>query len=234
MIDDRRLVYSVRIWNKAITNSLETLNSRFADHNGIIVDLGGGSGPLSEHVNKSRFDYIVVDKNLKSLTSSSSDHQRIFSDITRLPLKDNSVDLAISITCLQYVDQIRFFQEARRILKPDGIMAIHENGKYNPFILLARAIQRCIGVFKHDVWRYRNTIASYYAPKFCPDGYEVVYRTSTCLITPLLFGLEMIGIHSSAGVLRALEKVDAILLKFPPLKKLAFLNIVHFKKISDI
>lgn len=225
-------VYHVRIWDSHIACSLAVINRSLGVASGVIVDIAGGAGPLSQHVNRLDFDYIVIDKNRTALTSSHSDHHRVVAAVPCLPLKSGSVDLAITITCLQYLEHQAFFAECRRMLAHGGMLAIHENGKYNPFILIARFAQRCVGLIRWDVWKYRNTILQYVDPGFSPEGFEVVYSSSTGVLTPLLFCVEQLGIPYSDAVLRCFERMDRVLLQFPIFRKLSFLHIVHYGKIS--
>lgn len=68
------------------------------------------------------------------------------------------------------------------MLKEGGIIAIHENGPYNPIILFARIIQRFIGLFNERHWDYRNSILEYYKFKKI-EGFEILRYNKTGFYT---------------------------------------------------
>jgi ubiquinone/menaquinone biosynthesis C-methylase UbiE len=56
-------------------------------------------------------------------------------DVLRLPFKDHSLDYAYTINVLHHLkrgEQERGLQELRRVLKPDGVLIVHEMNTRNP------------------------------------------------------------------------------------------------------
>jgi SAM-dependent methyltransferase len=224
--------YPVAIWRAALTQSLEHLNARTQATHGLILDLGGGQAPLFNLINHRDYQYLVVDKDAQTLRRSPQAATKICASITHLPFPANWADIALSITCLQYVDQAAFFAEAHRVIKPGGILATHENGAHNPFIMLARAAQRAIGLVNQRQWAYRNSIRQYYRHAYQPPGFEVIYYRASGLFSALLHGLEIMGVHLPQGVYTRLEQLDNALLRAcPVLRHLAFLHIKHFRRL---
>lgn len=51
-----------------------------------------------------------------------------------MPISDDSVDIILTSSCLQYMDQAKFFDECKRVLKIGGLIAVHENDSKNIII----------------------------------------------------------------------------------------------------
>lgn len=220
--------YGVEAWRQPIARSLKQAGLYPVDR-GFIIDLGGGKGPLFNYVNHARYQYVVVDKVIREEASCL----RIAADVCCLPIADRSVTACVSITSLQYYNNTRFFSECRRVLKHGGIIALHENGPHNPFILVSRLAQRMIGLISRQSWQYRNTIRRYYRPADVPDGFEVVYQDVEGFLTPIVHMLSVLRVPGGKRLVPALSWMDSKLFGLcPPLKRLAFLNIVHLRKKS--
>jgi SAM-dependent methyltransferase len=228
---DRDFQHPVLIWRKAITESFSILN-RHATEDGVILDLAGGRGPISSQVNSRDYLYILVDLDIKRLRSGPQ--QNLVADVCRLPFRNQSIGIAFSISSLQYFDHRDFFSECHRVLRDDGILAVHENGSKNPVIQFARLAQRFIGIFHWESWRYRNSIKRYYRPAEIPSGFEVVFQKADGLTTPLVHGLSSMGVSAASRLLPALRMIDNWLLnRYPALSKYAFFNVVHLKKAKS-
>lgn len=219
--------YGVRIWSSAIHQSLWRLNE-VSSSTGTIVELACGSSPLRNYVSAEWF-HVGLDIEQTHLDRSAPTN--LVGDVHKMPLKSDSVDVLVTISSIQYFDQTIFFEECRRVLRAGGVVLLHENGPGNPFILAARLMQRLIGLFFHDQWRYRNTIRRYYRPREIPEGFTVEYQCATGIFAPICFMAEKIGITTSKKIIDLMEKVDRSLLNaFPFLEKFVFLNIVHLKR----
>jgi len=220
--------YSVKIWNRAIHKSLYRINCENLSK-GLVVDFGGGRGLLAPHVDK-RFEYVVID--IDPEKSQGTQHCHIVGDVCATPFRSGSVDIGISITSMQYYEHERFFGECRRVLSKGAILALHENGLCNPFIILSRICQRFIGIFSRRTWKYRNSIIKYYNPNHVPDGFEIVYRDADGLFSPFAFMLSVLKIPTSQKFIKFLHRIDDICLsKFPYLERFVFLNVIHLRRI---
>lgn len=203
----------------------------------MILDAGGGTGRFANIVRMPDYVYVVIDKDQSRLAQGvdppRQNYVRVCGDVTNMPFAEETFRIIISVSVLQYLDHDRFFEECHRVLTPEGVLAIHENGPYNPIILAARLMQRVLGVFSRRHWVYRNTIRRYYRTGQVPVGFEPVYRDASCLFTAALLGLSSIRIPVSDRVLSAIEAFDMWLFgRWPVLRKLAFFNIIHFRKVA--
>jgi len=222
-----RLVYGVRIWSSAIHQSLAHSNE-FSLSTGTIVELACGSGPLRKYVSVEWF-YVGLDIEQTYLDRSAPTN--LIGDVHRMPFKSDSVDVLVTVSSVQYFNHNVFFEECHRVLRAGGVVLLHENGPANPFIMLSRLIQRIMGLFFHDQWRYRNTIRRYYRPKEIPEGFSVEYKRAVGVISPLCFMADKIGIRTPDRIINRLEEIDRMLVgKFPLLERFVFLNIAHLRR----
>lgn len=221
---------NVEHWTNEILKSLEHLNQLYHNETGTILDVGGGSAPISQLVNSQHYSYILVDPKISRLKLAPNFVDKREGYGESIPVDDNSIDIILTSSCLQYMDQPKFFDECKRVLKTGGLIAVHENGPKNPIILFARLTQRTIGLFNKKHWVYRNSIKKYYSPKEI-DGLEIVYKSHSGLLTPLMLYAQLLKIKVPNKLYLPLLKTDTYLLeKFKFLKKFSFLNIVIYIK----
>ena len=153
---DRRAMFQTALWQSAQQLNIRYLSSPTIVHSKpILIELAGGASPISSYVSPDWL-HIVVDKEIDGF--SVGYHHNVCADVHLLPIKDSSANLIITISSLQYFEQDQFFAECRRVLNDGGILAVHENGAWNPFLLLGRLGHRILGIFRWNQWRYRNTI----------------------------------------------------------------------------
>ncbi len=87
---------------------------------GKILDLGAGTGLLSNFLNKK---LVSIDISKKMLLKSNS--KNILGDIAKLPFKDNSFDTVLSFSALMNSSSPqKTISEVHRILKPKGIFVV--------------------------------------------------------------------------------------------------------------
>jgi ubiquinone/menaquinone biosynthesis C-methylase UbiE len=106
---------------------VRSLISSFDNHSSSILDAGCGFGRMfpSYYEKGSEFylvDYAqhLLDQAKKALHSDYPIHF-LQGDIRSLPLKDNAVDLVVSIRTLHHIDTpADFFKDVHRVLRPDG------------------------------------------------------------------------------------------------------------------
>lgn len=108
----------------------------------IVLDAGCGTGKFLETIEKDAQKYIGIDLSNDQLIKAKSKSKKsnsifISSNLTNIPLEDNSVDLIISswvlgtITKLEERNKALF--ELKRVLKKDGIMVLVENAENSEF-----------------------------------------------------------------------------------------------------
>ncbi|MDI6916861.1 MAG: class I SAM-dependent methyltransferase [Thermoplasmatales archaeon] len=87
---------------------------------GRILDLGSGTGMLSDFLDK---EVIGVDFSINMLKKSRNKN-RILGDAEFLPFKSNVFDFVLSFTLVQNLPSFKVFKEVRRILKPDTLFVL--------------------------------------------------------------------------------------------------------------
>src|SRR3989339_890489 len=110
---------------QSISKLLRKINLRF----NYIMDAGCGYGRLFPSYSNYGEKFIFLDYAENLLNQAKKDMEIKFSKNTNyirgnmynIPLKDNSVDLVISIRTLHHMDQLsKFFAEANRVLNKKG------------------------------------------------------------------------------------------------------------------
>jgi len=100
-----------------------------------ILNLGSGSGNLQADLDAQGIDATVIsiDVNAKALQEASrrqKNNRLLLADVSALPLRDESIDLAIATYSLpmwaRNTDQlISFFDECKRVVKIGGKIAVY-------------------------------------------------------------------------------------------------------------
>lgn len=230
-LDELWVYGNIVYWTDEILNNLSNLNNFYKKDSGVILDVGGGNAPFSKITNLKNYTYILVEPDNSKLNLAPNNIVKINGYAENLPIDNESVDIVLTSSCLQYIDQKKFFIECHRVLKEDGIIAIHENGAYNPIIIFARLIQRFIGLFNKRHWEYRNTILGYYKLKEI-KGFKIVAYNQTGLIAPIFLFMQILRIKYPKASLNFIRNLDLLLLKkIPFLKKITFLTTVIYRKI---
>ena len=82
----------------------------------VVGDFGCGENLLSKEISNKvyAFDHIAIDKNVISC------------DLTKVPLKDDVLDVVIFSLSLMGTNYNEYFKEAHRVLKPMGVIMIAE------------------------------------------------------------------------------------------------------------
>lgn len=96
-----------------------------------ILDLGCGNGRLLEIFKGKSIDYIGVDNSEKLIEIAKKNHPNSkfqVADALILPFPNNYFDKVYSIAVLHYIPseefRIRFVKEAKRVLKPNGLLLL--------------------------------------------------------------------------------------------------------------
>lgn len=230
-IDESWVYENVIYWKDEILSNLLSLNLFYKKDNGVILDVGGGHAPFSRIANLKNYTYILVDPNSSKLNLAPNNIIKIKGYAENVPVDDNSIDIILTSSCLQYIDQNIFFLECQRVLKEGGMIAIHENGPYNPIILFARIVQRFIGLFNKRHWDYRNSILEYYKFKEI-EGFEILRYNQTGFFTPIFLYMQILNLKYPKWLFDFINALDNYLLKkIPFLKRMTFLTTVIYRKL---
>ena len=96
-----------------------------------ILDLGCGSGRLLKIFQKIEIDYLGVDGSKKLIKIAQRKYPNAkfqVADVLNLSFPNNSFDKVFSIRVLPHIPskefQIRFLKEAKRVLKPGGLLIL--------------------------------------------------------------------------------------------------------------
>lgn len=96
---------------------------------GSMLDVGGGTGRISQYFSDDQTQIIVSDLSFKMLlqTQSKAGLQPVCSHSETLPFQDDHFDRVIMVDALHHVcDQQRTADELWRVLKPGGRIVIEE------------------------------------------------------------------------------------------------------------
>lgn len=116
----------------------------YSPESGKILELGAGYGQDSIYFANKGYEVVSTDietgalsKNLSSIPSPIKDRINIETVDLRqpLPFQDNSFDVVYAHLSLHYFDQStteRIFDEIKRVLKPNGILAFFANSTGDP------------------------------------------------------------------------------------------------------
>lgn len=215
------------LWRSALRESLARLNEyRWSD----VLDIGGGIGAL-EQILVGNARYWLVDKSCERVESCNRP-RRFTGNAENLPFPDASFDLVISISTLQYIDHAAFFRECVRVLRPGGVLAIHENGNQNPVIKLARVVRRRVARHSAELRRYLKTINFYYEPTATPHfELRCAYAKAHFLLSPVSYVIEAKGYRRLARLVEAITiPLDKVLMLLPGAQNRAWWTVQHFIK----
>jgi SAM-dependent methyltransferase len=82
-----------------------------------------------------------------------------------LPLASDAVDVVTVVSATQYMDQKEIFDEFFRVLKPGGLLLLHENGPFSPIIAMVRAVRLLMGLGSARWRSYNRSIRRYLRPE---------------------------------------------------------------------
>ena len=127
-----------------------------------VLDLGCGNGRLLKLFSGKKIDYLGVDNSEKLLEIAKKLHPEqkfLLADALNLPLSDNFFEAVFSIAVLHHMPskelRLKFFQEARRVLKPGGILVLtvwklNFFGRKTFFLLLRYSLLKIFALSKLD------------------------------------------------------------------------------------
>jgi SAM-dependent methyltransferase len=143
------------------------LHTTVLDHSAMtgtetIVDIGCGNGTYLAELRRRRHTGPIVGLDLSAAMArqSRSHAATAIADAQALPLRDDSVDIALSLHMLYHVpDLSRAVSELRRVLRPGGTAMVTTNGPGHTIQakqLLATAAHRVAGVQVDLDWDTRR------------------------------------------------------------------------------
>jgi len=110
---------------------------------------------------------VGIDLDLPALKAHPGLRNRIYGDLTHIPLRDQTFDVITANMVVEHLDRPEMvFREVRRLLRPGGLFVFHTTNARNPFLAAAARIpqglkNRIVYLFEHrkaeDVFptRYR-------------------------------------------------------------------------------
>jgi len=145
----------------------------------IVWDCGAGSGQASRAL-VDYFDQVIATDASPQQISQAAPHPHI--DYRVAPaeesgLADHSVDLITVAQALHWFDFDRFFNEVRRVLKPNGVLAIWSYGRQ---IVHDHAVNEVFQRF------YSEVVGAYWPPerRHVEEGYRSIQFPFSLLDTP--------------------------------------------------
>lgn len=205
-----------------------------------ILELGSGYGQVAGFIGHTGARTIGIDVNSKSLAYAYNHYPNanfLQANAEVLPFDDSSLDGIFCYSTLQYTCRNRVLEECARILKPNGRFAFVENLMGNP---IAKAFRAWAKFSKHRhnpfqypkqhlQWSERHIYEQFFSKVEC----EVFYLTS-----PLLLSFRAIR-NSSKYLCKSkwehrlfsfINKFDNTVLRFTPVKHLAWLAVIYGNK----
>ena len=160
--------------------------------NKIIVDAGCGTGKFLNVLETNAKQYIGIDlsdKQLKKAQDKSQKENSIFinSNLSSIPLEDNSIDLIVSTwvlgTMLDLEERERCLNELKRVLKIDGSIILVENAEDSEFEIIRNHHQdlptKMYNNWIKDHGFYEieniNTYFNFQDEKTAKECFEVIY-----------------------------------------------------------
>jgi ubiquinone/menaquinone biosynthesis C-methylase UbiE len=119
------------LYDRLITNPEETMILQLArlPTEGNLLDAGGGTGRISQHLVQHAGQVIVLDSSIKMLIQALSKNglRAVGSETEYLPFSDASFERVTMVDALHHVaEQKRSLQELWRVLKPGGFLVVEE------------------------------------------------------------------------------------------------------------
>jgi ubiquinone/menaquinone biosynthesis C-methylase UbiE len=119
------------LYDRLIVNPEETKIIQLASlpTEGILLDAGGGTGRISQHLVQHVGQVIVLDSSIKMLTQAMCKNglHAVGSETEHLPFSNDSFERVTMVDALHHVAQQKLsLQELWRVLKPGGILVVEE------------------------------------------------------------------------------------------------------------
>jgi len=129
--DYNEIAQEFSVTRELIWKEIEFLFNDYIIPGDKILDLGCGNGRSLQFLKDKDIDYIGVDFSEKLIKIAQQNYPKVkfqVADALNLPFPNNYFDKIYSIAVLHHIPsekfRIQFFEEARRILKPDGLLIL--------------------------------------------------------------------------------------------------------------
>lgn len=207
------------LWNGPVAGNLAHGVADWADV--FVLELGAGDGLIAGHLRQ--LGAIVFTLDIGNLPTDSTGHVIAASEM--LPFASASFDVVVSCSTLQYVAQELVLAEAARVLRSGGLLLLHENGAYNPFALISRALLWVRGFFHVETAAYRGTVRRYLRPgRLGRAGWAILRWEGHYLLGPIHTLASAILGEGAAVTLRSVD--GRTLRAAPKLKGLAWFHCI--------
>jgi SAM-dependent methyltransferase len=116
-----------------------------------VADLGAGTLEHTQHFQKAARIYVVeinpsmLDFGQKKIAPISSKVTLLCEDALHTSIPPQDCDVVWSMGLVEYLDDEKFFQEARRITKPGGLLLVQFQNKFHPVNFLLHLIKTTLG-----------------------------------------------------------------------------------------
>lgn len=187
--------------------------NEFANNKEKIIEIGSGAG----------FSRQFILNNKLRLTDFNSPHDWIDENVDALdmPYADNSLDIIISSHMIHHLaTPVNFFSEVRRVLKPGGLLLIHDVNTSFLFRFLLR-------VMHHEGYSYDVDVFDKYTIANNPND----PWSANCAIPELLFSNPQI-FHDNVPGLKIVRNEPCEFLIFPisggVISKVKTINLPYF------
>ena len=106
---------------------VEQLIEKYLDTDGLVLDVGCGTGYLVEMLSAKGYQSLGIDRRAEGLTAAKQnfrDAMLIQADVTQIPLADAQIAVAILLDVIEHVDDYALLGEVHRLLEMDSIVII--------------------------------------------------------------------------------------------------------------
>ena len=148
---------------------------------GCLLDVGGGTGRVSQHFAAHGAKVVVCDINWSMLhhTRRKRCLMPLQADAAMLPVADESVDGILVVDALHhFLNPKRCLDEMLRVLKPEGCLLIEEQDIRRPFIKLVNMAEKAVGL--HSTFMTGREIMMQFDPSlyrtYCERGKFFTFR----------------------------------------------------------
>ncbi len=218
------------LWNLALKDSFERINGYDMPIRKVL-DSAGGAGWMMGVMDPS-VEYHLLDLNASRIEAAPADHKQVGSS-EAMPFEDDSFDLVVSVSAAQYMDKEKLLSECWRVLRPGGLLALHENGAHNPIISMLRVYRRQVLSRRSGAWKaYDDTIQGYLTPEMVKAfGFEWLHHKPRYLFSAGTGLMDYLKWFEAAKTARkVLLPMDDVLMKAPGIRELGFMNVFHLRK----
>lgn len=152
------------MWDLPLRANIEPFAARL--RGAAVLDIGCGRGFLSEFLTSqgARVTGIDIVPSARWRATASGWPVYVRGNAERLPFPDDSFDVVVSSSTMQYMDHRSALAELARVTRSEGVLLLHENMPYNPIVLVYRLLRRLRASFSPSLKAYTASIRGYLSP----------------------------------------------------------------------